>query len=187
MKRLKRVLALILIVSCLLTAGAYAAAIPGEGLAVFEEVARMTPTTFSDLGSTHWGYYGIKVSYDRGLLVGDAEGTFRPEGTVTWAEAIAVASRIHSAYYANALNMNRRDDEAWYMPYLRYSVPHKLLPPTRPADDKLAEVVINRYDIAYMFARTVDAEDMPQISTLGRQAALLRGHPRGYARQQLCR
>ena len=166
MKRLKRVLALILIVSCLLTAGAYAAAIPGEGLAVFEEVARMTPTTFSDLGSTHWGYYGIKVSYDRGLLVGDAEGTFRPEGTVTWAEAIAVASRIHSAYYANALNMNRRDDEAWYMPYLRYSVPHKLLPPTRPADDKLAEVVINRYDIAYMFARTVDAEDMPQISTL---------------------
>ena len=112
MKRLKRVLALILIVSCLLTAGAYAAAIPGEGLAVFEEVARMTPTTFSDLGSTHWGYYGIKVSYDRGLLVGDTGGTFRPEGTVTWAEAIAVASRIHSAYYANALNMNRRDDEA---------------------------------------------------------------------------
>ena len=166
MKRLKRVLALILVVSCMLSAGAYAAPVPGEGLAVFEEVARMTPTTFSDLGSTHWGYYGIKVCYDRGILLGDAEGTFRPEGSVTWAEALTIAARIHSAYYANALNTTVREGEDWYMPYLRYCIPHKLLPEARPADNMLGSTPINRYDLAYLFARTIDAEDMPQISTL---------------------
>lgn len=166
MKKLSRVLALILVVGCLLSAAAYADTAPGEGLAVFDDIADMTPTTFTDLGTNHWGYYGIKVSYDKGILVGDTEGTFRPDGTVTWAEAITIAARIHSTYYANALNTNCRPGEQWYMPYVRYCSAHGMLPTSRPTDRQLETKNINRYDIAYIFSRTIDAGDMPQISSL---------------------
>ena len=57
MKNFRRVLALVLVVGSLLaitSTGALADTIPGERLAVFDDVGRMNNSTFTDVSSLNW-------------------------------------------------------------------------------------------------------------------------------------
>lgn len=164
MKKYLKILALVLVVASMLTIGAAAA--PGDGLGAFEDVADMTTYTFSDVNSNRWSYRNIKVSYDKGILVGFPDGTFKPTQNVTWAQAITIAARMHSVYYGNALNMETQKGDQWYSPYYRYCSAHKLLPSSCPKVSALGNTNIQRYDIAYIFSRTIDAEDLPAICDL---------------------
>lgn len=167
MKRTYRILALVLVLCSLLSIPAYAAAPTadaGSGLGVFEDVADMTSYTFSDLGVNHWAYYGIKVSYQKGILLGYQDGTFRPENEVTWGQAIVIAARIHAAYHGNALNLDLQNGDLWYSPYYRYCYAQGMIPSSCPKGVNLDRVSIPRYALAYIFSRTVDAEDLPAIS-----------------------
>lgn len=164
MKKCFRILALILVLASLMTMGALAAPVPGDGLSVFEDVADMTPYTFSDLSSNHWAYSGIEVSYNKGVLLGYQDGTFRPEKTVTWAQTIVIAARIHAAYFGNALDTTLKPGDDWYSPYYRYCAARNMIPSSCPKGVYLDGVIINRYDLAYIFSRTIDAADMPAIS-----------------------
>lgn len=168
MKKTYRILAMVLVLCSLLSIPAYAAAPTaeaGSGLGVFEDVADMTSYTFSDLGLNHWAYYGIKVSYEKGILLGYQDGTFRPENNVTWGQAIVIAARIHAAYHGNALNLNLQSGDLWYAPYYRYCAAQGMIPSDCPKGVNLDRVAIPRYALAYIFSRTVDAEDLPAIST----------------------
>ncbi len=169
MKKLFRVLAIVLVLASLLSIGAAAAPavsyVPGEGLSVFEDVADMTPYTFTDLSSGHWAYSGIEISYNKGILQGYQDSTFRAEKTVTWAQAIVVAARLHAAYYGNRLDTTVLSGDYWYSPYFRYCDGHDMIPSACPKGVYLDSVVINRYNLAYIFSRTIDGEDMPVIST----------------------
>ncbi len=167
MKKGFRILAAVLVLCSLLSLPAYAVtptADIGSGLGVFEDVAQMTSYTFSDLETGHWAYYGIKVSYDKGILLGYQDGTYRPENEVTWGQAIVIAARIHAAYYGNALNVQERPGDYWYDPYYRYCAAMDMIPSSCPKGVNLDRVAIPRYALAYIFSRTVDAEDMPTIS-----------------------
>lgn len=166
MKKCFRILAMILVLASLLTIGAAAAYTPGEGLAVFEDVADMTTYTFSDLSSNHWAYSGIEVSYNKGVLYGYQDGTFRAEKNVTWGQAIVIAARIHAAYFGNALDLSIRSGDEWYSPYYRYCDAHNMIPSSCPKGVYLDGIVINRYDLAYIFSRTIDKADLPAISDL---------------------
>ena len=157
MKKCFRILALVLVLASLLTVGAAAAPVPGEGLAVFEDVADMTTHTFTDLSSYHWAYSGIEVSYNKGVLLGYQDGTFRPENTVTWAQAIVIAARIHAAYFGNALDTTVRNGDYWYSPYYRYCAARNMIPSACPKGVYLDGVIINRYNLAYIFSRTIGA------------------------------
>jgi len=161
MKKLIKILAAVLLISAILTVCASAA--PGEKLASFEDIANMTTYTFVDVGTKDWCYTGIKAAYDKGILLGYDDGTYKPETYVNWAQAIAIAARLHAAYHGNALRSAVSESEYWYQPYLEYCVQYDLLPPTCP-DVYLSGVVIPRYALAYLFSRTIDAEDMPVIS-----------------------
>ena len=164
MKKVKRILAAILCVATLLSASAFADATAGYGLNVFGDVADMTSFTFSDVSSTAWSYLGIKAAYDRGILLGYQDGTFRPKNTVTWAHAIVISARIHAAYNGNALVTDLQAGDYWYSPYLRYCRSHDMIPGTCPKDAYMGSTAIPRYALAYIFSRTIDAEDMPTIS-----------------------
>ena len=168
MNKLRKALALVLAVCCIIGAApvsAYAEQIPGEGLAVFDDVADMTNTTFSDLSTNFWGYSGIEVSYNKGIMIGYPNGTFGFDDYVTWAHALTIAARIHATYYGNALNETPRTGEKWFDPFYRYCSLHGMLPSSCPTGSGL-DGIINRYDLAYLFSRTIGKEDMPAISDL---------------------
>lgn len=165
MKKFRRVLALILTVSSLLAITAMpalAAETVGSRLAAFEDVGQMTSNTFSDLNTKSWYYSGVKTAYNKGIMLGYPDKTFGPNNTVTWAEAVTIAARMHAAYNSNRLY--ERGSDSWFVPFYKYCADHKLLPKSVPAQSKADTTVISRYDLAYMFARVIDKEDMPAIS-----------------------
>lgn len=165
MKKCYRILAMILVLASLLTIGASAAEVPGEGLAVFEDVADMTTYTFSDVSTSNWAYSGIEVSYNKGILLGYQDGSFKPLKNVTWAQTIVIAARIHSTYFGNVLDLSSRDGDYWYSAYYRYCAAHDMIPASAPKLGYL-DVPINRYNLAYIFSRTIDSSDLPAISDL---------------------
>lgn len=167
MKKFRRVLALVLVISSLLavsSVGALADAdmIPGERLAVFDNIAQMNNSTFTDVSSLNWFYPGVKTAYNKGIMIGCGDKAFCPNDNVSWAEAMTIAARVHAAYNDNLIE-EARPNEAWYLTYYRYCLEHNMLPSSTPAVSKL-ESTINRYNLAYIFARTISAYDMPQIS-----------------------
>lgn len=159
MKKCTRTLALLLVAASLLSLCAYAA--PGDGLISFDDVADMTTYSFTDVNSLSWCYSGIKVAYDKGILVGFDDGTFRPDNTVNWSQAVAIAARLHSTYYGNLLYTTAKPGEQWYQPYLDYCQDYGLIPSSLPQGKSLSNCIISRYDLAYIFSRCIDAEDMP--------------------------
>ena len=67
MKKIRRVLALVLVVSSLLavaSVGALADAIPGQRLAVFDDIGQMNSSTFTDVSSKTWCYSGVLTAYN---------------------------------------------------------------------------------------------------------------------------
>ncbi len=49
---------------------------------------------FSDLAEDHWGYPYAKAMVDAGYLIGDGDGSFRPDDNITVAEFVTVSARI---------------------------------------------------------------------------------------------
>lgn len=53
----------------------------------------MNATQFPDVVADHWARGYINVAVAQGIMIGDAEGTFRPDDTINYAEAITVIVR----------------------------------------------------------------------------------------------
>ncbi len=164
MKKITRFLAAVLCVATLLSVCVFATPDAGLGLNAFEDVADMTSFTFTDVNSNDWSFTGVKTCYDKGILLGYQDGTYRPKADVTWGQAIVIAARIHAAYYGNALPLELQAGDYWYSPYYRYCAGQDMIPADCPKGVNLDRVAIPRYALAYIFSRTIDAEDMPAIS-----------------------
>ena len=63
------------------------------GLAPAAELAEGT-TRFSDVAADHWATGYINVAAEYGYIMGDPDGSFRPDDTVSYAEAITMALRV---------------------------------------------------------------------------------------------
>ena len=52
------------------------------------------PTQFPDVVENHWANGYINVAANQGIVIGDDEGNFRPDDTITYAEAVTVLVRL---------------------------------------------------------------------------------------------
>ncbi len=52
------------------------------------------PTKFPDVVENHWANGYINVAANQGLIIGDDLGNFRPDDTITYAEAVTVLVRL---------------------------------------------------------------------------------------------
>ena len=84
---MKRIITMLLVV-VLLAAGVNAA---------FEKVNTYADN-FSDVKESNWFYENVKTAYELGFMNGKSEGAFDPNGNVTVAEGITMASRLHAIY-----------------------------------------------------------------------------------------
>ena len=92
MKKFTRTIACVLIFASLFSLSAFAA--PGRGLNAFEKIADMGRYTYSDLVTNYWAYSGIKICYDRGIMIGYPDGTFGPQRDITRAETMTLVNRV---------------------------------------------------------------------------------------------
>ncbi len=52
------------------------------------------PTQFPDVVENHWANGYINVAANQGIVIGDDQGNFRPDDTITYAEAVTVLVRL---------------------------------------------------------------------------------------------
>lgn len=90
-----------------------------EGVSVhFNRVAAYSGQ-FTDVSSNQWYAGSVADAYEFGLMKGTSATRFSPNGSVTLAEVITVAARIHSIYTTGSQNFVQRGK--WYQVYLDYA------------------------------------------------------------------
>ena len=86
----------------------------GMVLTVSAAFERVNPYgEFSDVNKTAWYYDNVKTAYELGFMNGKAEGKFDPDGTVTIAEGITMASRLHAIYNGLEISSPKIQDKEY--------------------------------------------------------------------------
>ena len=93
----KLFIALLSALLCLLLS---VSALAADGLSAFQETQTYQPGMFSDVKAGSWYEAGVRAVYTRGIMNGTGGKAFAPSQTITWAQAAAIAARIHAAYGA---------------------------------------------------------------------------------------
>ena len=154
----RKFLALLALLLCLALS---VPALAAEGLAAFQNPQNAQPGAFSDVPSGSWYAAGVQAVSRRGIMNGTGKTSFSPKQTVSWAQAVAIAARIHAACNDGEI---AETGGAWYEPYIAYATEAKLLPSTCPDGSAVTAKTITRQELAGLFANVLRAEDLPAIN-----------------------
>ncbi len=151
----------IVLLSVLLCLALSVSALAADGLGAFQETQTYQSGMFSDVKAGSWYESGVRAVYTRGIMNGTGEKVFAPSQTITWAQAAAIAARIHAARNGAEI---AAAESAWYEPYLAYAAQAKLLPSTCPEGAAAAVQTITRQELAGLFANVLSADDLPPLN-----------------------
>lgn len=118
--------------------------------ASFERSKTYTEGQFTDVPASEWFASSVKDAYELGIMNGDSATTFNPGGTLTVAEGVTIASRIHATL--NGKTIAPADGE-WYQMYVDYAVNSEFM-----AEDMFDNYDrnITRAEIAVLLADSCD-------------------------------
>ena len=73
---------------------------------------------FEDVSADAWYYQDVMKSYERGFIDGRDETHFAPDATLTYAEAVKLASCMNQEYTLGSVDLGGSDP--WYQDYVDY-------------------------------------------------------------------
>ena len=82
--------------------------------------------TFTDVPSKVWYASEVKSAYELGFMNGKSDTAFVPDGNVTVAEGITMATRVHAIY--NGKMIAEKSGGNWYDMYIDYAISNGLVP-----------------------------------------------------------
>ena len=124
---MKKKLLTLLLTACLLLTGL--AGLGGDAAALNYGMDAFAPIRaygghFTDVTQSDWFYGNVASLYELGLTEGQSANTFGPRSSVTLAETISFAARVHSTYYFGSPSFGPSlfsgAGGAWYSPYVAY-------------------------------------------------------------------
>ena len=133
----------------------------GSGLDNFKKINAYQQGQFYDVSAGDWFADNVKAAWEFGLMNGVSETQFSPAGSMTLAEAITLAARIHSIYYYGQANFEQGNP--WYQSYVDYALRVGLIwdgqysDYTRPA---------TRAEFAVLLAASMASEALPGINSV---------------------
>lgn len=130
------------------------------GLDNFQAQTSFRDGQFTDLPSTHWAYGNIRSACEYGLMKGSSNSTFSPDGEITIAETLALASRLHSIYHTGSENFQQ--GSPWYQCYVDYALENGLL--TEEYDNY--NNAIPRWGFVQILGQAFPAEALEAINTV---------------------
>ena len=160
MKHLRRLLA-VLLATALLTAVPALAAEDKAGLDHFLTVNTYTPGTFRDVPASSWYAESVGAAYELGLMQGTGKGEFEPDMSITLAETVALAARIHSIYHTGAAEFAQ--GSPWYQVYLDYAEERGIVTGEAATAPK---AYAHRDQFAAILASALPAEALEPINTV---------------------
>ena len=139
---------------------AFTPVIPADpGLSNFKTVNTYTADQFADVASTYWGAPNIAKAYELGLMRGTSAYYFSPEESVTVAETITMAARLHSIYTTGSENFVQSN--IWYQTYVDYCRANGIL-----KKDFDYNAPAKRSDFAAILAAALPAEALRAVNTV---------------------
>ena len=139
-------------------------ALAADELSAFQETQSYQTGMFSDVKVGSWYEAGVRAVYTRGIMNGTGKSTFAPSQNITWAQAAAIAARIHAACSGTEI---AAAEGQWYAPYLAYAAQADLLPSTCPKGAAAASTFITRQELAGLFANVLSADQLPPLNDQG--------------------
>ena len=140
-----------LILGTALALGVTALTVSGAG---FAKTGSYTSGQFTDVSNDQWYASSVSSAYELGFMKGSSDTTFEPEGNMTVAEAITIASRVNDAYASKDTTFDQSGAN-WYDCYVKYATEAGII--TANQFDNY-ERNITRAEMATVFAKAVPAE-----------------------------
>lgn len=136
------------------------AAAAESGFANFKKTAEYTEGLFPDVAAAQWYTESVAAVYELGLMKGNADGSFNVSGSISLAETVTLAARLHSIYHTGAAEFPAGDP--WYRPYADYALENGLL----KAECADYNAAATRSEFAAVLSRTLPASALPEINTV---------------------
>ena len=121
----------------------------------FAKINSYTPGQFSDVNIDQWYAPYIESAFELGFMKGPSETSFNPEGNMSVAEAITIASRVNDAYNAKNTSFDQSTGSNWYDCYVNYAIGAGII--TADQFDNY-DRFITRAEMAKVFAKAVPAD-----------------------------
>ena len=132
------------------------------GMGNFRRDGSYRAGTFNDVSADAWYAEGVSAAYELGLMKGSGAGAFSPQGNVTVAEAVTMASRLHQCYSGG------KDDfvqgSPWYQVYVDYAITNGILSGDDFPDGY--EANITRAQMAHLFAAALPEAELAAVNTV---------------------
>lgn len=116
---------------------------------------------FPDVPASSWFANDVRQAYELGLVNGQTDGKFNPNGDLTVAEALTMASRVHAIYFGNdfAPDSSRTP---WYADTVDYALECGII---RKEDYSDYTVKATRADLANLFY-SIPSHEFPRINRI---------------------
>lgn len=118
MKLWKRSLSLL--IAAVMTLAVFPLAAAAGTLSNFKKINTYRNGLFNDVASDAWYADGVRSAYELGLMQGTGGRSFSPGDTVTLAQAVTMAARLHSIYNTGSEDFTQ-SGKAWYSVYADYA------------------------------------------------------------------
>ena len=132
----------------------------GAGAAGFNKTGTYTQGQFTDVPGTEWYAGEVAGAYELGLMNGVGGGLFSPDGNVTVAEAITMASRASAIYAGETIDTTASGE--WYTPYVNYAAAKGII--KADAFDNYDRAA-TRSEVAVIFKNALPADGSPPKMT----------------------
>lgn len=129
--------------------------------AVKDLLSNISSDVFSDVKKSAWYYQFVDLAEKNGLMGGIGNGKFDPNGTMTIAQAITMACRIHDNNNGNTANFTL--GSPWYQVYVDYAIDNGII-----NEDDFTDVnkAATRGEMAYIFANAVNKNEITLINDI---------------------
>ena len=104
---------------------AFSLCIPALAAGTFEKVNTYTPGQFTDVSEDLWCADNVRTAYEYGIMGGRSDTYFDTASSLTVAQTIVMACRLHSGYTGDGAEFAAGDP--WYQPYLDYAAENGIL------------------------------------------------------------
>ena len=142
-------------------AAAVALALTASAGAAFEKNNTYTPELFTDIPVTEWYASEVAGAYELGLMNGIGSNLFAPNGNVTVAEAITLASRAHALYLNEAIPDASGE---WYAKYVSYAKTAGIIADEFTAAD--FDRPATRSEVAELFRKAMPADWFAAVNSV---------------------
>lgn len=119
---------------------------------------------FTDVKANQWYTSAVAEAFELGLMKGTSTTTFGVNGSVTVAEAVAMAARIHCIYTTGSDTIVPQSGAAWYQVYLDYAYQNKIINDAYYNSD--VKQTATRAQFAEVFANSLPAEALSPINNI---------------------